>query len=154
MLTPVETIADALGWTLDRVEAALAQLKADLPTVGLRLHRLRGRVQIVRDETATTPDELQQMLRVHDACSDGMTVGQARVLYAVMQRATSKQLQGNADQRPPRAPPQRRLRHARRGPTALSLSLPRAPLSSPRDAADPVAGARPNRRRGHGSTLP
>lgn len=96
VLTPVETLATALQWDLARTEAALAQAAADAPKVGLKLHRLRGQVRFVPDQTATTSDEIEQLVRLHDARA-GMNIGQAKTLKAIVDGATSKQLQSNSD---------------------------------------------------------
>lgn len=95
-LTPVETLASALGWNLRRTETALDQLAEDAGRVGMKLHRLRGQAQLVYDAATASIQEIEAFIRLHDARS-GMTVGQAKTLKAITDGATSKQLQSNSD---------------------------------------------------------
>lgn len=96
-LTPTTAIAEALGWTLARTERALAQLADDLPDVGLKLHRLRGQVKLVPNNDATTPRDVEDLVRLHHA-RDGMNRTEAQVLRTVLQGGDSRSLQGNSQQ--------------------------------------------------------
>jgi DNA-binding XRE family transcriptional regulator len=78
---PVSVLAEATGWTLERVTAALAVLEAGMPSVGLRLHRLgEDRVRITG--TASAPDTLHSLLRA-SLSRTGTNLRQAQMLYRV-----------------------------------------------------------------------
>lgn len=97
MLTPVDALVDALGWTHDRVEAALEQLADDAARTGQTLHRLRGQVALVRDANAATEGQIEEFVRRHHARS-GMKVTEARVLHDIIEQAPTQKLKGNAKQ--------------------------------------------------------
>lgn len=96
VLTPIDTIASALDWTLDRTEAALEELAGRAPAVGLQVHRLRGTVRLVADDAPCDPEHVEQLIRIHDART-GMHISQAQTLKKVIDGADHRQLSSNAD---------------------------------------------------------
>lgn len=82
ILTPLSALAEALGWPLERVEAALGTLSTQLPLVGLRLHRLNGKAGIARSVEALEAKAAQAVIRKH-LQRDGLSVAEARMVYRV-----------------------------------------------------------------------
>jgi len=81
-LVAVTTLAEALGWTVIRSAAAVEQLAALLPGVGMAVHRLNGDVAIVPAASRDTPQALATLAR-RSFARRGMTLSQARMLHRV-----------------------------------------------------------------------
>lgn len=79
VLVPIEALADALGWDLDRTRTALTHLDVVLRSAGMRVHRLHHDVRIARTVTAVDPQTLEGLWRVHLA-RRSLTAAQARLL--------------------------------------------------------------------------
>jgi transcriptional regulator with XRE-family HTH domain len=95
-LVPMETLADALGWSVDRVRAALRELAERLPAAGLRLHLLNGSVSIVPAAAAVGPVELQRLSRAV-LSRRGLKSSSARVLHQACTGVLDTGKQGNAE---------------------------------------------------------
>lgn len=96
-LTPVVELASAFGWTLERTEAAVDELAARAPALGLRVHRLKRDVALVRDVDAVDDEELERLSRSRYARAR-LSLTEARVLAAVVAGGDARPLQGNAKQ--------------------------------------------------------
>lgn len=83
VITPLDALADALGWEAARLEQALDGLERALSAVGLRLHRLRGGVGLARAGEPVEPSQLVAVLRKH-LNRDGVSLGEGRALYRFM----------------------------------------------------------------------
>lgn len=83
VLTPTTALAEALGWPLARVEAALEVLDAALHAAGFRLHRLYNRVSIVRAVDAADREQIRQVTRSHLA-RESLNLTEARLLRKVV----------------------------------------------------------------------
>lgn len=83
-LTAPAVIAAALGITTSDVEAAAIAMGPFLSALGLRLHKLRGDIGIVRVADVPARDELRAAWQ-QDYAQRSMTLSQARMLYAVWQ---------------------------------------------------------------------
>jgi len=81
-LTSPEILATALNVTTGDVEAAVTVLDRRVAKFGLRVHRLRGDVGIVRSQATPTRDELHAAWQ-QDFARRSMTLSQARMLYRV-----------------------------------------------------------------------
>lgn len=82
VLVPIEALAEALGWDLDRTRLALDDLEARLRVTGLRVHRLHHDVRIARIVTTVDPKTLEGFWRIHLA-RRSITAAQARLLRLV-----------------------------------------------------------------------
>ncbi|MFC8502468.1 multiprotein-bridging factor 1 family protein [Pedococcus sp. NPDC057267] len=82
VLVPVEGLAEALGWNLDRARSALDNLDAGLRGVGMRIHRLHQDVRIARTVTTIDPKTLEGFWRIHLA-RRSITSAQARLLRLI-----------------------------------------------------------------------
>jgi hypothetical protein len=67
VLVPIDTLAEVLGWDLERTHDALAVLDERLRPAGLRVHRLHHDVRLARTVTATSDTELEALWRRHFA---------------------------------------------------------------------------------------
>ena len=83
VLTPVETVAAALRWDLERTQHAAAAAEAYLPTLGLRLHRLGRKIGLARDVEAADVAVVQRLLRAH-LLRDGISLAEARMMRRVL----------------------------------------------------------------------
>lgn len=81
-LTSPEILAAALNVTTDEVGAAVVTLDQRVAALGLRVHRLRGDVGVVRSQTTPSREELRAAWQ-QDFARRSMTLGQARMLYRV-----------------------------------------------------------------------
>jgi transcriptional regulator with XRE-family HTH domain len=77
-LVPTAALAEVLGWTGERVTAALDGLAVRLPEVGQRLHRLGNDVSIV---AAVAPADRLEGLSRRVMAARGLTTHQAQLLY-------------------------------------------------------------------------
>ena len=57
-MVPTRTICETTGWSLERYEHAEAELERCLGAAGMTLHRLQGRVSIIRQATSAHDDLL------------------------------------------------------------------------------------------------
>ncbi|MCZ2818026.1 DUF2442 domain-containing protein [Modestobacter sp. VKM Ac-2984] len=71
VLVPTETLADVLGWTAERLAAAIDGLALTAPAAGLRVHRLQNRVSLIRAADALPAEALAAVLR-YDAARTGL----------------------------------------------------------------------------------
>jgi transcriptional regulator with XRE-family HTH domain len=94
---PATVLADATGWTLDRVTAALDELEVRLSAVGQALLRFGdGEVKLVPRVGAGDRDRLQAMLR-RSFARTGMNLRQASMLHRVMRGQATGAEQRNSD---------------------------------------------------------
>lgn len=94
VLTPITGLAESLGWTLERTRLAVDQLEQHLPAVGMRLHRLEGRVAIRRADEPIDAPTLAGVVRAHIA-RDGLNLTEASLLATIINDGPPRQL-GNA----------------------------------------------------------
>lgn len=79
----VETLAEALDSTLDRVRQQLKVLDQELRGSGLRLMEAPAGVQIVADPSGRAPEAFQQLLRGQHA-RHGLTATEAKLLHRAL----------------------------------------------------------------------
>lgn len=91
---PATTLAQALGWPLERTQAAIDELTQLLPAVGSRIQHSAGGVAIVA--AAGEPAPVRQLLRRSNG-RRGMTVTQARMLHRVWSGAIDARQLSNPD---------------------------------------------------------
>ncbi|MEX1907278.1 helix-turn-helix transcriptional regulator [Janibacter sp. Y6] len=101
VLVPVEGIAAALSWDLDRVHRALDELDRRLEPIGLRVHRLGHDVRIARRVTVASEEQLRAVWRRHFAVRSLAPV-QARLLLQI--RDGKVKISGNKDTEKVRLP--------------------------------------------------
>ena len=94
-LTPVTALAEALGWTADRVNTAAGQLAGALEQCGLRLHRLNGQLAIERSSEALDTDRIRSVTRAH-LLRAGISITEARLLKRIADGRPLRDL-SNAD---------------------------------------------------------
>ena len=82
VLTPGATLAELTRWPDNRTTAALAQLEADLPAVGLVLHRLGNKVA-VRGAGDIDGDAVAGAVRAH-LNRDGLNISEIRLLRRIL----------------------------------------------------------------------
>lgn len=80
---PRERLAYALGWTLDRLAAAVDAAGAALAPAGLRVHENTAGMVALRRTDDRAADALRRLQRARDH-DDGVDNGDARLLYAVL----------------------------------------------------------------------
>lgn len=95
-LVPTLTLAAVLGWTPERVLAALTALEQPLAAVGQRLHRLGGDVKVVAAAT-TVPAATVTALTRRSFARRGMSLSQARLLRRAWLGELTGSEHGNAD---------------------------------------------------------
>lgn len=95
VLTPTTAIAEATGWPLPRVHAALEVLTDRLPATGQRLRRNQSLVAIARAVTDDDADRIKAALRIHLA-RNGVSASEVRLLRRIHAGTVPKTL-GNAD---------------------------------------------------------
>lgn len=84
---PEDRLAQALGWHLDRLRAAIVGLNASLDAVGLRVHHNTMGVSIRASDNRSS-EALKRLTAYRDA-DDGLDIGTARVMYAAYKGALS-----------------------------------------------------------------
>lgn len=96
-LTPLEALAAAFGWTLERTRAAVDQLANVAPTCGLRVHELKREVSLVPAADPTIQQQMEALARSRYARKE-LNLTEARVITHIIRGADRRQLQGNAQQ--------------------------------------------------------
>lgn len=79
-LVPLGALAEAFDWTLQRTEAAIEALEARLPDVGMRVHRLRDQVAVVRAVEPISRAALGQLTRKH-LHRTAISLSEARIVF-------------------------------------------------------------------------
>lgn len=95
VLTPTTVVAQATGWPLPRVHAALYVLADRLPPAGMRLRRHQSLVGLARAVTGDDAHRIETALRVHLA-RDGGSAAEVRLRRRIDAGTVPKAL-GNAD---------------------------------------------------------
>lgn len=96
VLTPREALADALAWPLDRLDTALKELDQRLRPLGWMLHHLNGDVDIRRHPGAASPEQIQTLLRHHQA-RRSLKLSEARLLYRILDGLNEQHISSNND---------------------------------------------------------
>lgn len=96
VLTPTAALTDALGWTYERLDAALGDLDQRLRDCGMRVHRLHNRVSIERDNTSVDAEVLETSMRQHLA-RDNINATEARILHRIVSGQGLPRDPSNAD---------------------------------------------------------
>lgn len=95
VLTPTTAVAEATGWPVPRVHAALEVLADRLPATGQQLRRHQHLVALARAVTDDDADRIRAALRIHLA-RNGVSAGEVRLLRRIHAGTVPKVL-GNAD---------------------------------------------------------
>lgn len=101
VLVPLDGLAEALGWDLERTHRALEVLDRTLRPAGLRVHRLQHDVRLARTVTAATDTELEALWRRHFAVRS-LNPAQANLLRQI--RDGKARLAGTKDTEKVRLP--------------------------------------------------
>lgn len=101
VLVPIDGLAEALGWDLERTHRALEALDETLRPAGLRVHRLHHDVRLARTVTVTTDTELEGLWRRHFAVRS-LNPAQANLLRQI--RDGKARLAGTKDTEKVRLP--------------------------------------------------
>lgn len=101
VLVPIDGLAEALGWDLERTHRALEVLDDTLRPAGLRVHRLHHDVRLARTVTATRDTELEALWRRHFAVRS-LNPAQANLLRQIRDGKT--RLAGSKDTEKVRLP--------------------------------------------------
>lgn len=101
VLVPLDGLAEALGWDLERTHRALEVLDRTLRPAGLRVHRLHHDVRLARTVTAATDTELGAQWRRHFAVRS-LNPAQANLLRQI--RDGKARLAGTKDTEKVRLP--------------------------------------------------